>query len=118
MAPCFLGSEGQDRRKQSAERVENSVHYYLCRATARRIRRVAIHPVFCDVDVEAAQIDCAKLVERMIDLVKSERFVTSSTICDHVIESLQNPAINQSKIFFPAFLFSCFEVVKISQQNA
>src|SRR6266480_162277 len=105
MSPCFLSSENKNRREQSAERVENLVHRRLCRAPTWRIRRIAIHPVFGDVDVEAAQIDCAKLVERMINLVKFERFVTSSTICDHVIESLQNPAINQSKIFFPAFLF-------------
>ena len=42
----------------------------LRRAAARRIGRVAIHPVLGDVDVKAAQIDGAKLIERVINLVE------------------------------------------------
>ena len=60
------------------------MHDHLCRATTRRIRRVAIHPVLGDVDVEAAQIDRAKLVERVINLVELEGFVSRSAIANHV----------------------------------
>src|SRR4029077_16710579 len=95
MAPCFLGGKGKNRREQSAERVENFVHDHLCRTPTRRIRCVAIHPVLGDVDIEAAQIDSTKLVEYVIDLVKLERFISRSTISDDMIESLQNPAIDQ-----------------------
>ena len=94
MPPRFLGGECENRCEQPAECVEDFVHCDLRRAAAWRIRCVAIHPVFGDVDVKAAQVYRAKLIERMIDFVKLERFVSSSTICDHVIESLQDPAID------------------------
>src|SRR5713101_2359888 len=94
MTPRLLGSESEDRREQSAKRVESLVHNALRGAAARRIGRVAIHPVFRDVDVQTAQIDGAKLVECMINLVKLERFVGGLTITNHSIEPLQNPAIN------------------------
>ena len=93
------------------------MHDHLRRAAAWRIRRVAIHPVLGDVDVEAAQIDCAKLVERVINLMKFERFVSRPAIPDHLIQSLENPAIDQCKILFPAFLLSCLEIKKIAEQN-
>src|SRR6266513_372617 len=95
MSPCFLSSENKNRREQSAERVENLVHRRLCRAPTWRIRRVAIHPVFGDVDVEAAQIHSAKLVERVVDLVEFEFFIRRSTIANHLVKPLENPAINQ-----------------------
>src|SRR4029077_11523296 len=71
------------------------MHDHLCRAAARRIRRVAVHSILSDVDIEAAQIDSTKLVECVIDLVELELFVSRSTISDDVIESLQNPAVDE-----------------------
>ena len=93
------------------------MHGHLRGTTAGRIRRVAVHPVLCDVDIEATQVHCAEVVERVVNLVKLERFVGGSTICDYMIDPLQNPAIDQSKILFPAFLVSWFEIVKIPEQN-
>src|SRR5436190_19882376 len=95
MAPRFLGGKSENRREQLTQRVENLMHDYLCRTPTRRICRVAIHPVFRDVDVKAAQIDGAKLVERVIDLVKLEGSVSQSTIANHVLKPLQNPAVDQ-----------------------
>src|SRR5438067_3661041 len=95
MTPCFLGRKRKDRSEQSAQRVENFMHDHLRRAAARRIRRVAVHSVLSDVDIEAAQIDSTKLVECVIALVELELFVSRSTISDDMIESLQNPAIDQ-----------------------
>ena len=100
-APCLRG-EGQDGGEQFAERVEDFLHCGLRRAPARRIQGVAIHPVFGDVDVKTAQIDGAKLIERVINLVELESPVSESTITDYLTETLQNPAIDQCafRLFF------------------
>src|ERR1044071_771912 len=95
MAPRFLCGKSKNWREQPTKRVENFMHDCLRRSTARGIRRVAIHPVFGNVDVEAAQIDGAKLIECVIDLVELERLVTRSTSADHFIQALENPAVNQ-----------------------
>src|SRR5260370_24505130 len=95
MSPCFFRGECKQRRKQFAERVEDFVHGCLRGTPAGRIWRIAIHPIFSDVDVEAAQIDCAELVERVINLVELERLISRAAISDHLIESLQNPAIDK-----------------------
>src|SRR5947199_4212081 len=95
MAPRFLGGKSENRREQLTQRVENLMHDYLCRAPTRRICRVAIHPVLRDVDVEATQINRAKLVECVIDLVKLERLVSQSTIANHLLKPLQNQAVDQ-----------------------
>src|SRR4029077_3155286 len=95
MSPRFLGGEYEHWRQQSAQSAENFMHDQLCCATTRRIRRVAIHPVLGDVDIEAAQIDGTKLVERVINLVKLKRFICRSAISDHVVQTLQNPAVDQ-----------------------
>ena len=70
ITPRFFRGEGEDRREQLDHRLEDLVHRGLRRAAARRIGRVAIHPVLRDVDVEAAQIDRAELIQRVIDLVE------------------------------------------------
>src|SRR6266513_4501953 len=95
MAPRFLGRKGENWREQLAPRVENLMHDYLCRTSTRRICRVAIHPVLGDVDIQAAQIDGTKVVECVIDLVELERLVSQSTIANHLLKPLQNPAVNQ-----------------------
>src|SRR5438034_2375712 len=94
MAPRFLGGKSENRREQLTQRVENLMHDYLCRTPTRRICRVAIHPVFRDVDVEATQINGAKLVECVVDLVEFEGFVSGSTIANHLLKPLQNPTVN------------------------
>src|SRR5207247_3560694 len=95
MAPRYLGGERKDGREQSAQRAENFMHEQLCRAPPRRIRRVAVHPILRNIDIEAAQIDGAKLVECVINLMELERLVSRSTIANHLVKPLQNPAINQ-----------------------
>src|SRR5260370_42236838 len=95
MTPCLLGGKHENRRQQSAERLEDFVHPVLRGATAWRIRRVAVHSIFGDVDVKTAQVDRAKLIERMINLVELERFICGSAIGDQVIKSLQNPERDQ-----------------------
>src|SRR5215471_9165536 len=115
MPPGFLGCEYENWRKEAAERIENRLHDGLRRAAARRISRVAIHPVLCDVDVEAAQIDSAKLIDRVINLVKFECCISGTTVSDHVVQPLKNPPINQSKVFIPGLLVSRSKVVKITQ---
>src|SRR6266478_2708963 len=102
MSPCFLGGENENRREQTAKRVEDFAHGRLCGASTSRVCGIAIHPVFRHVDVETAQIDRAKLIERVINLVKLERFVSRSTIGRYLIEPLENPGIDQCKICFPA----------------
>ena len=95
MSPRFFGSKYKDRRKQPAQGVENFMHHHLCRTTPGRVCRVAIHPILGDIDIKAAQIDGAKLVKRVIHLVKLECFVRRSAISNYVVQTLQNPAINE-----------------------
>src|ERR1044071_1949006 len=95
MSPRFFGSKYKDRRKQSAQRVENFTHHHLCCATPGRACRVAIHSVLGDVDIKAAQIDGAKLVKRMIHLVKLECFVRRLAVSNYVVQTLQNPTIDK-----------------------
>ena len=73
ITPRFIRGEGEDRREQFAERVEDFAHHGLRRATARRIGRVAIHAVLRDIDVETAEIDRAELIQRLIDLDGNRR---------------------------------------------
>src|SRR5260370_33155598 len=98
MPPRFLCGESQNRREQLTKSAKDFVHCALGRASPSRVRRVAIHPVFRDVDVKRAQIDRTKVIERVIDLMKLKRFVSGSTIGNHPIESLQNPPINRCKL--------------------
>src|SRR5215469_12400062 len=98
ITPCFLSSENKNRREQPAERVENFAHRRLCCATTWRVPRIAIHAVFSDVDVEAAQIYSAKMIERVVDSVEFEFFICGPASADHFFQSLQNPAIDQAQI--------------------
>src|SRR5215469_10314765 len=91
IAPCFLRGENKNWCEQTAERVENFAHRRLCCTPTWRFRRVAIHPVFSNIDVEAAQIHSTKLIERVVDLVKFEFFIRGPASADHFVQSLQNP---------------------------
>src|SRR5216684_3177179 len=106
MPPRFLGGKSKKRGEQFAKHVEDFVHHRLRRATARRIRGVAIHPIFGDIDVEAAEIDRTELIERVINLMKLEYFVGGSTISSHLVQSLKNPTVDQCEIRFLGFLLS------------
>ena len=97
MTPRFLRGEDKDRREQPAERVEDLVHRHLRGPAARRIGRVAIHAVLRDVDVETAQIDGAELVERVVNLVKFVGRVGRAAILDHLLQTIENPAIDEGE---------------------
>ena len=97
MAPRFLGRKCKNGRQQPAQHVENLMHHHLSRTPTQRTWRVAIHPVLGDIDIEAAQIDGAKLIERVIDLMELERFVGCSTIANHFIQAFQDPAIDEGQ---------------------
>ncbi len=100
------------------------MHDCLRCAPTRGIRRVAIHPVLGDVDIKAAQIDSAKLIKYVINLVELERLISQSTIASHLVEPLQNPAIDErctrhrgcrpAGVSAPGYR----KIVKISQQDA
>ena len=94
MPPGLLRSKDEHGREQPAKRIEKFEHRRLCRAATRRIRKVTVHPILGDIDVKAAQVDGAKLIQRVIDFVKFETLVGGTTRLDHIIKSLQNPAID------------------------
>src|ERR1700693_1624433 len=106
MPPRFLSGKSEKWRKQFAEPVEDFVHGCLSGATAGRIRHVAVHPIFGDVDIRTAEIDRAELIERVINRVKLERFISGSTSSGHLIQSLKNPAINKRQGYLPSFLLA------------
>src|ERR1700730_2716178 len=94
MPPRFLSRKSEKWRKQFAEPIEDFVHGRLGGATAGRIRRVAVHPIFGDVDIETAEIDRAELIKRVINRVKLERFKSGSTSSSYLRQALENPAID------------------------
>ena len=94
MTPCLLGGEYQNRREQTTQRIENFMHRELGRAAARRIGGVAIHPVFGDIDVEAAEIDRAEVIDAMVNLVELEGCIGVPAFRDDMIEPIENPAID------------------------
>src|SRR6267378_598533 len=97
MAPGFLRRERENRREQPAKRFEDFEHRPLRRPTPWRIRRIAIKAVFRDIYIETAQINGAKMIERVIHFMKLECFVGGSTVRDHLVKPLKNPAINQGE---------------------
>ena len=70
------------------------MHRELGGAAAGRIRGVAVHPVFGDVDVKAAEIDRAKMIDAVIDLVELEGGIRVPAFSDDMIESIKNPAVD------------------------
>src|ERR1041385_2981005 len=98
MPPRLFRGEDEHGPEQPAKRIEKFAHRRLRRTATRRVRRVAVHAVLGDVDVKAAQIDGAKLIQRVIDLVKFEILIGRPTRLDHIIKSLENPAIDKAKI--------------------
>ena len=72
------------------------MHCALGSAAARRIRGVAIHPILGDVDVKAAKIDGTKMIDAVINLVELEGGIRVPAFRDDMIESIENPAVDQS----------------------
>jgi len=70
------------------------MHRELSGAAARRIGGVTVHSVFGDVDVEAAEIDCAEVIDAMVNLVELEDCVGVSAFRDDMIETIENPSID------------------------
>src|SRR5205807_170679 len=97
MAPCFFRSEYKNGREQTAEGVKNLVHRELSRAPARRVGGIAVHSVFGDVDVKAAEIDCAKMIDAVINLVELEGSIRTPAFRDDMIEPIENPAIDEGR---------------------
>ena len=64
------------------------MHDRLRRATQRRICRVAIHPVLGDVDVKAAEIDGAKMIDAVINLVELEGRIRAPAFGGDIIEPI------------------------------
>src|SRR6202521_2012567 len=73
------------------------MHRGLRGAAARRIGRIAIQAVLCDVDIETAQIDGAELIERVVDLVEFVSGVGGAAIRDHIFQAIEDPAIDEGK---------------------
>ena len=71
------------------------MHCDLGSTAARRIRGVAIHPILGDVDVKAAEIDGAKMIDAVINLVELEGGIRVPTFSDDMIESIENPAVDE-----------------------
>ena len=94
-SPRLFAGEDKYGREQLAKGIVDFLHCALRGSTAGRIRRIAIHPVLCDVDVEAAEIDRAKLIECVIDLVEFVGGVGVATFRDHVLQPMKNPAIDE-----------------------
>src|SRR5437763_4174658 len=90
------------------------MHRHLGSATTSRVRGIAIHPVFGDVDVQTAQIHRAKLIQGVINLVKLECSICGAAISNHLIEPFEDPTVNQTKICFPDFLLSCGLIKKVA----
>src|SRR4051812_31768413 len=100
------------------------MHGGLGGKTARRIGSVAIHPVLRDVDVKAAQIDGAEMIQDVIDLVELICCIRRAAFRDHILETIQDPAIDESKIGGTCFCTSWTcgskslrEIVQIPEQN-
>ena len=94
MSPRLLGGEDQDGREQTTQGIENFMHRELSGAAARRIGGVTVHSVFGDVDVEAAEIDCAEVIDAMINLVELEGRIRAPAFRNDMIEPIENPAID------------------------
>src|ERR1700704_5681080 len=74
------------------------MHRELGRAAARRIRGVAIHPILGDVDVKAAEIDGAKMIDAMINLVELEGGIRAPAFGGDLVEPIENPAIDHCSV--------------------
>src|SRR5260370_201471 len=82
VAPSLLSRKYENCRDQTHQRFEDLVHDCLSRLAPRRLRGVAIHSVLCDIDVEAAEIDCTKLVYPVVNFVKLVLLVGISALLD------------------------------------
>src|SRR5919201_1907554 len=96
VTPRFLGGKRKDRRDQFAKSVEDLMHCALRCPPPRRIRRIAVHSILRNIDIQTAQVDGTKVIDRVVDPMKLESLVSGSTIDNQLIQPLQNPAIDES----------------------
>src|SRR3954447_6020967 len=96
VTPRLLSGEDEDRSEPLTERFENLAHRGLRGPSSRGIDRVAIHSVLRDVDIEATQVNGAKLIESVINLVEFVRRIGGPALFDHALQAIENPAIDQS----------------------
>ena len=59
-----------------------------------RVGRVAIHPVLGDIDVKAAEIDGAEMIDTVINLVELESRIRVPAFGGDMIEPIKNPAVD------------------------
>src|SRR4051794_39525746 len=93
--PRFVRSKYRDWSKEPAKAAQNFIHDGLSLPPSGRIRSITIHPVLGYIYIERAQIDRTKLVNCVVNLVIFERLIGGAAFPDHLIQSLQDPAIDQ-----------------------
>ena len=99
VAPGLFGGVGKDRREQADEGVEHAVHGELRGAAAGGIFWVAVEPVFRDVHIQAAEIDGAELVDRVVHAVELELFVGVEAGGDDFLQTREDPAVDEGERF-------------------
>ncbi len=82
------------RRHQMDQGVENPIERRLRGAAGVRFCAFAIKPVFDDVEILRAQIDAAKIIERMINGVEFVIVVSFAAAAEHILRPLQNPTVH------------------------
>ena len=93
--PDFIGGEGEDGGEQFAQRLGDLADGGLGGTAARAVRRVAVHPVLGDVDVEGAEVAGDELVHDGEDLAEIIGGVGGHGFGSDGVEALQNPAVDE-----------------------
>ena len=70
MTPGFFRREAQDGREPAHHGLRQMIQRGLCRAPRRALRPGGVEPIFDDVQVEAAELHHAEIMNLLIDLVK------------------------------------------------
>ena len=88
ISPRFFGRKSENGRKQRRQGFDDFAHRALGRPPARRVDRVAIHPILGDIDVKTAEVDRTELIECLVDLVKLVRRVGRATFIRHLLQAI------------------------------
>ena len=83
---------------------------------SRRSSAVTVHPIFSDVDVEAAQIDCTELIDSVINLMEFVGVVRLPAGSNELLKAGQDPPIHERQICRPICLWP--KVVQVSKQDS
>lgn len=87
-------------------------------AAAQAARGVAVETVLGDVNVEGAEIDGAKLVEKDEDLAEVVCIVSLAALLFQVLELAEDPAVHERELVGLHRIFCGVESVQIAQQHA